>query len=106
MTPTELPTAAQLGAYLTAHGWRFDRPMKEPGSVYVYHRLSDAGNPMELFVPEEDGMDFNSYGRCVMAVVDTIKAFEQRSWQAVVADMLATQPNPAPAPRTSPVPAT
>ena len=25
MTPTQLPTAAQIGAYLTAHGWRFDR---------------------------------------------------------------------------------
>lgn len=96
MTPTQLPTAAQIGAYLTAHGWRFDRPMKEPGTVYVYHQLSDDGNPMELFVPDEDGLEFNGYGRCVMAVVDTIKAFEDRSWQVVFADLLATQVSPAP----------
>lgn len=104
MTPTELPTAEQIGTYLTTHGWKFARPMKDPGAVYVYHQTTDAGKPIEVFVPDEDGMEFNSRGRSVMAVVDTVKAFEQRSWQAVLADMLAT--NHAPTPRTPPVPAT
>lgn len=104
MTPTQLPTAAQIGAYLTAHGWRFDRPMKEPGTVYVYHQPTDEGNPIEVFVPDEDGLDFHSRGRSVMAVVEMVKEYEERSWQVVLADMLATDPAPAPAPRTPPVP--
>ncbi|MBN9122401.1 MAG: hypothetical protein J0I06_25210 [Planctomycetes bacterium] len=100
MTPTKLPTAAQIGAYLTAHGWRFARSMKEPGAVYVYHQPADDGKPIELFVPDEHGLDLNGYGRSVMAVVDTIKCFEQRDWRAVLADMLAT--DVAPAARTLP----
>jgi hypothetical protein len=104
MTRTQLPTAAQIGAYLTAHGWRFDRPMKEPGAVYVYHQLTDEGNPVELFVPDEAGLEFNAHGRSVMAVVDTIKAFEQRSGEAVLADMLAIDVTPSPTPRTPPQP--
>jgi hypothetical protein len=76
--------------------------MKEPGSVYVYHQKSDDGNPIELFVPDEDGLELNAYGRSVMAVVDTIKAFEDRGREAVLADLLATAPTPVP--RTPPVP--
>jgi hypothetical protein len=63
MTPGQLPTAAQIGAYL---------------------------------------LELNAYGRSVMAVVDTIEAFEHRNWEAVLADMLATEPKPAP--QTPPVP--
>jgi hypothetical protein len=94
MNPKQLPTPAQIGAYLTAHGWRFARPMKEPGAVYAYKQTSDDGNPIELFVPDQDGLDVNGYGRSVMAVVETMRAFECRSWQDVLADMLATEPTP------------
>ena len=96
MTPTQLPTAAQIGTYLTAHGWRYDRPMKEAAAVYVYHRPTDEGNPIELFVPDEAGLDFHSRGRSVMAVVDMVKEYEERGWQAVLADLLATEVAPAP----------
>jgi hypothetical protein len=37
-----------------------------------------------------------------MAVVDTIKAFEHRNWEAVLADVLATEPKPVP--QAPPVP--
>jgi hypothetical protein len=100
MNPAQLPTAAQIRVYLAAHGWRFDRPMKEPGAVYVYHRLTDNGKPIEVFVPDEEGLDPDSRGRSVMAVVDTVKAFERRNWQSVLADMLATDVTSAP--RTPP----
>lgn len=97
MNPMHLPTAAQIGAYLTARGWRYDRPMKEPGAVYVYHERTARGEPVELFVPDEHGMEFNARGRSVMAVVDLVKDYEARSRQAVLADMLATAPTGAPA---------
>jgi hypothetical protein len=91
-----------MGAYLSAHGWRFDRPMKEPGAVYVYHQLTDSGEPIEVFVADERGLDPDNRGRSVMAVVDMVKVFERRNWQAVLADMLATD---APATPRAPVPA-
>ena len=100
MTPTQLPTAAQIGAYLTAHGWRFDRPMKEPGAVYVYHQRTGAGKPIEVFVPDQEGLDYHSRGRSVMAVVEMVKEYEQRSRQAVLAEMLAIDASAAP--RTPP----
>jgi hypothetical protein len=40
-----------------------------------------------------------------LAVVDTIKSLEDRGEDAVFADMLATDPNIMPAPRTPPIPA-
>jgi hypothetical protein len=106
MTRTQWPTPEQIDAYLTDHGWRFDRPMKQPGAVYLYHQLSDDDNPMELFVPDyaphADAVE--DFASSVMAVVETIKAFEHRSGEAVLAEMLAIDVTPAP--RTPPVPVT
>jgi hypothetical protein len=104
MIRTQWPTPEQIGAYLTAHGWRFARPMKRPGAVYVYHQLSDAGNPVELFVPHFDPRTdaVEDFASSVLAVIDTIKSFEDRSEEAVLVDMLATEPKPAP--QTPPVP--
>lgn len=104
MTHKQLPTAAQVGAYLTAHGWRFARPMKQPGSVFVYRQLSDSGKPLELFVPDDEGLEFNEHGRSVMAVVETIMSFEGRDARSVLADMLAAEPAPAAEPPAVPVP--
>jgi hypothetical protein len=103
MIRTQWPTPEQIGAYLTAHGWRFDRPMKEPGAVYVYHQLSDDGNPVELFVPhfEPRADAVEDFASSVLAVVETMMAFEHCSAEAVFAEMLATDPTPAP--RTPPV---
>ena len=102
MTHTQWPTPEQIGAYLTAHGWRFDRPMKQPGAVYVYHQRTDDGKPVELFVPHfvphvDAVQDFAS---SVLAVVETVQALERRDRDAVLADMLATGVTPAP--RTPP----
>lgn len=104
MTHKQLPTAAQVGAYLSAHGWRFARPMKHPGSVFTYRQLSDSGRPIELFVPDDEGLEFNERGRSVMAVVETVVSFEGREAQSVLADMLAIEPVPAPEPPGVPVP--
>lgn len=95
---TQWPTPEQIGAYLTAHGWRFARPMKQPGVVYVYHQLSDDGEPMELFVPYYvPGVDETvDFATSVLAVVETIASFEKRSRDEVFADLLATEVAPAP----------
>jgi hypothetical protein len=34
--------------------------MKEPGAIDVYHQKTDDGNPIELFVPDEDGLELNA----------------------------------------------
>lgn len=96
------PTPEQIGAYLTAHGWPFERPMKQPGAVYRYHRLSDDGNPMELFVPHfvpqvDDVIDFAT---SVLAVAETLESFEGRDRHAILDEMLAI--DTAAAPRTPP----
>jgi hypothetical protein len=102
MTRTQWPTPAQIGAYLTTRGWRFDRPMKQSGAVYVYQHSEDG--EVELFVPHftPNADPVEDFASSVMAVVDTMKALEQRSGEAILADMLAT--DPAPAPRTPPQP--
>ena len=98
MSQIQWPTPAQIGVYLTAHGWRFARPMKRPGTVYAYHQPSDDGNPVELFVPHFDPRAdaVEDFASSVLAVADTVRSFEERSWQAVLADMLATEVAPAP----------
>jgi hypothetical protein len=102
MTRTQWPTPEQIGAYLTAHGWRFDRPMKQPGAVYVYHLRTDGGKAIELFVPHfvprvDEVQDFAT---SVLAVVETVQALEHRDREAIFADMLATDVTPVP--RTPP----
>lgn len=96
MTHSQLPTAAQIGTYLAAHGWRFARPMKEPGAVYAYHQTTDDGDPIELFVPDEGHLDYHSRGRAVMAVTDVVAAYEERNRQDVLADLLAVEVPSAP----------
>jgi hypothetical protein len=102
MTRTQWPTPAQIGAYLTAHGWRFARPMKHPGAVYVYHRPADSGNDIELFVPEFDPCadPVEDFATSVLAVVETIRALEQSTEEVIFAEMLAIDVTPAP--RTPP----
>jgi hypothetical protein len=104
MTRTQWPTPEQIGTYLCSHGWRFDRPMKQPGVVYVYHQLTDSGEPVELFVPHfvPHIDEVSDFATSVLAVVETVEALERRDREAVFADMLATT---APTPRTPPVPA-
>lgn len=94
MIRTHWPTPEQIGAYLTAHGWHFARPMKEPGAVYAYNELSDDGEPMELFVPDfTPGVDeVIDFATSVLAVVETVMSFEKRSEADVFADMLAIVP--------------
>jgi hypothetical protein len=80
MTRTQWPTPEQIGADLTAHGRRFDRPMKQPGAVYVSHQLSDDGKSLELFVPQfvPHVGAVQDFASSVLAVVETIQAFEHR----------------------------
>ena len=102
MSRTHWPTPEQIGAYLTAHGWRLDRPMKQPGAVYVYHQPTDDGRPVELFVPHfvprVDPVE--DFGTSVLAVAETLESFEGRGRDAILADMLAADAPPAP--RTPP----
>jgi len=95
---TQWPTPEQIGAYLTAHGWRFARPMKQPGAVYVYRELSDDGEPMQLFVPHfVPGVDeVIDFATSVLAVVETMESFEGRTRDEVFAEMLATEVPSAP----------
>jgi hypothetical protein len=106
MTRVQWPTPEQIGAYLCSHGWRFDRPMKQPGAVYVYHRLTDSGKPIELFVPYfvPNVDEVSDFATSVLAVAETVESFEGRDREAVLADMLAI--DSAPTSRTPPVPAT
>jgi hypothetical protein len=64
--------------------------MKQPGSVYVYHQPSDDGNPVELFVPQfVPGVDpVEDFATSVLAVVETVRAFEHRDRESVFADLL------------------
>lgn len=102
MSRTHWPTPEQIGTYLTAHGWRFARPMKQPGAVYVYHRPSDDGRPMELFVPHfvPQADEVSDFATSVLAVAETLESFEGRNRHAILDDMLTI--NAPSAPRTPP----
>jgi hypothetical protein len=80
--------------------------MKQPGAVYVYHQRTDAGEPVELFVPHFVPLvdEVSDFATSVLAVVETVEALERRDREDIFADMLAMKPTPAP--RTPPVPAT
>lgn len=97
MTRVQWPTPEQIGSYLTAHGWRFDRPMKQPGAVYAYRQQTDDGKPVELFVPHfaPDTDAVQDFATSVLAVVETIQAIEHRDRETVLADMLAIEVTPA-----------
>jgi hypothetical protein len=100
MTRVQWPTPAQIGAYLTARGWRLDRPMKQPGAVYVSPHPTDSGNEIQVFVPDFDpnadaAEDFAS---SVSAVAETVAGLEGCRAEDVVAEMLAPGVTPAPRP--------
>jgi|GEM_PF-3756105 len=103
MKRVQWPTPEQIGAYLCAHGWRFDRPMKQPGAVYVYHQLSDTGKPVEVFVPyyRPQSDEIRDFATSVLAVAETVESFEGRDRETILAEMLATEV----ASRTPPIPA-
>jgi hypothetical protein len=87
------PSPEQIGAYLESHGWHFARPMKQPGKVYAMNELSDSGEPIELFVPHGE-MEWEDAASMTFAVVETLRAFERRSKEAVMADLLGTNVEP------------
>ncbi|QJW95018.1 hypothetical protein [Frigoriglobus tundricola] len=95
-----MPTTEQIRAYLTAHDWRPGWAIGSVGAMYVYRELSDDGNPLTVFVPASEA--FDDYTQRVLDIADSLRVLERRDREAVLADMLATDPTPAP--RTPPVP--
>ena len=100
MTSGPVPTTEQVRAYLTARDWRPGWTIGSVGVMYVYRELSDNGNPITVFVPASEA--FDDYAQRVLDIGDTLKVLERRDREAVLADMLATDPMPVP--RTPPVP--
>lgn len=96
MNRVQLPKPEQMVAYLEAHGWHFARHTKHPGAFYEYHIPADDGTPLELFVPFGDDMEWEDYAPCVVAVLDTLVAFEERPKYEILAELLVTKPAPTP----------
>ena len=101
MNARRVPTPEQVREYLTTHDWIPDGSPLEEGVIFTFRELSDDGQPITVGVPGSTQVIY--YPLRVKDVVVTAAWVEDRPEADVFADMLAT--DPAPAPRTPPVPA-
>ena len=102
LSPT--PEPERVYAYLAAHGWIPEKTVPDDGVVFVYREPSDFGKPITVLLPSSSEVDL--YPRQIQGIIVTVAWIEQRSHDAVLADIWATPlPQPASAkPRTEPQP--
>jgi hypothetical protein len=82
-----LPEPEQISAYLRSHGWRGENPLPPDGEIFTYSELSDDGEPITVLVPGSSSVIF--YPLRVKDVLVTVAGMEERSEEAVLADILA-----------------
>jgi hypothetical protein len=103
-----VPKPEQVQTWLRAHGWIPENPLPanlEDGVRFTYKELSDDGE--EIWIVAPGSMESPPwYPLLVQAVIVTAAGMEDRPEADVLAEMLATEITPVPAPRTPPVPTT
>jgi hypothetical protein len=94
----------RIRAYLTTHGWTPENCPPEEGVIFTYSELSDEGEPMTLIVPGSSNVIF--FPLRVNDIIVSVAGIEERSQDAVLADIWATPlPQASPAStRTQPPP--
>ena len=98
------PEPERVSAYLKTHGWIPENPEPEDGVMFTYRELSDDGKPMRLLLPLSSEVVL--YPLQIHGIVASVAGIEERSQDAVLADIWATPlPQASPAStRTQPPP--
>jgi hypothetical protein len=81
-----LPEPEQIRNYLSKHGWTGENSPPPDVEIFTFSELSDDGEPITVFVPGSSSVIF--YSLRVKDVVVTVAGIEERSEEAVLADML------------------
>lgn len=71
--------------YMTAHGWQA-RPSRRPNTILFEGPPDDSGQPLRDHFPASE--EFSDFVRCVEDLIRMLSKFEQRSPEAIVAEML------------------
>ncbi len=91
-----VPEPERVYAYLVTHGWIPESPEPDDGVMFTFHEPDDFGEPITVFLPLSSEVVF--YPLRIHDVVVTAAGMEDRSQDAVRADMLAT-----PLPQVTPI---
>lgn len=100
------PRPEQIHRWLSEHGWTAESPVPmdpEDGVDFFYRERADDGQEIMVRAPQTIEAT-PRYPLVVRAVVITAASMEDRPEADVLAEMLATEPAPAPGPPGVPVP--